>query len=172
MADMLGRAAGVDCLQQSLFTVEGRRGDAYLLGPDFCPAELGTAGKGIPIQLELECPDSPFGALSSFYLFDGESNIEAIQAPLPDLDETVKVHAPYGRLVEWIHDEEVLLGHLIMDGCHVFSEIYVFGYLEGWISAGPSAPPTARDKLMSYRAARRNTLFLELLDELDDQLDD
>ncbi|MCH7790252.1 MAG: hypothetical protein IH940_12565 [Acidobacteria bacterium] len=171
MSDMLGRAAGVDCFQQSSFVAESERGDAFLLNSDFSPTEVGSNGLGIEIELQLDCPDSPFGALSAFYLFDGESKLDPITGPSAEHVDKVKVTAPYLRILEWLHFERVLLGHLIMEGYGVNAEIYTFGYLEGWISASSTAPRSALEKLTSYTAVRRSKQLIALLDQLDDVVD-
>jgi hypothetical protein len=171
MADMLGRAAGSDCLSQSTFLVEGHRGDAFLLGPEFSPVEIGAGDLAVEVELRLECPDSPFGPLGVRYLFDGESKLTVNANASSECDEKVTVAAPYHRMLEWIHDEHVLLGHLMMEGHPVQSEIHTLGYLEGWISAASTASRSARSKLLGYAAARRNEGFVELLDELDEVID-
>ena len=121
------------------------------------------------ISIDLVVPDSPFGALTIGIRVSGCTVIR--RDCLADDAAEVVVHTTFERAVQWLHDEDVLLGELIVEGWRVVGQLHHLSAIEGVVSA-PSKSPADRvadaqfgEDILRYAALRQSRSFMSLMDE-------
>ena len=129
-----------------------------------------TLGVGLPDGLEIifgvTSPDTPFGLVHRNYSLRGERLCLAggIQ---PDLVMT----GPYERMLGWLHNEQTLLGHLLVSADHqstVEGDYFKMSALEGCVSAPrPRSTSSNFKNMTTYAKCRRHSGLAATVDAIE-----
>jgi hypothetical protein len=139
-------------------------------GDVFGVDERRMLGVGLPDGLEITVavtsPDTPFGLVQLSYSLCGD-RLRRAGVLHPDLVMT----GPYQRMLAWLHDDQTLLGHLLVCADHkstVEGDYFKMSALEGCVSA-PRPHSTWRhsENLMTYATCRRHSGLDATVDEID-----
>jgi hypothetical protein len=168
-ADVLCRGVAREAWLGSELTTSHGTGDVFgfVAGAAAGDRYAGVLPDGLVLRFALECADGPFGPLRADYEFTREG-----PAACPGQAVDVVVRAPYRRLLQWVNDDDVLLGHLIVDLDHetsVEGDLFKASAIEGVVSM-PAPGTSARHvaPLDEYAACRRASSVEALVDAIDD----